>query len=54
MILDGKVVAQNIYDTLKQEISLLREKPKLVAVLVGENSPSLRYINQKRKWAEYV
>lgn len=54
MILDGKVVAQDIYDTLKQEISLLREKPKLVAVLVGENSPSLRYINQKRKWAEYV
>lgn len=54
MILDWKKVAQHIYDWLQKEISYLKQKPKLVAVLIGENSPSLRYITQKRKWAEYV
>lgn len=54
MILDWKKVAQHIYDWLQKEISYLEQKPKLVAVLIGENSPSLRYITQKRKWAEYV
>ena len=54
MILDWKIVAQNIYDNLKNEIKTLINKPKLAVILVGKNSPSLRYINQKRKWAMYI
>jgi 5,10-methylene-tetrahydrofolate dehydrogenase/methenyl tetrahydrofolate cyclohydrolase len=34
MLIDGKQIAQNIYEKLKKEISLLDKKPKLVAVLV--------------------
>lgn len=54
MILEWKIVAQNIYENLKNEISSLKKKPKLAVILVWKNSPSLRYINQKQKWAEYV
>lgn len=54
MILDGKIVAQKIYQDLKNEIDILTQKPKLSVILVGKNSPSLRYINQKQKWAEFV
>ena len=54
MILDGKIVAQKIYDDLKKEVYSFEKKPKLVVILVGKNSPSLRYINQKQKWADYV
>lgn len=54
MILDGKKVAEHIYNELKQEISWMLNKPKLWAILVGNNPSSLRYIKQKQKWAEYV
>jgi len=56
MIIDWKKIAKKIYDWLREDIS--RESrfafPTLGAILVWENSPSLRYIKQKRKWAEYV
>jgi hypothetical protein len=29
MILDGKIVAQAIYEDIKQEVSTLTQKPKL-------------------------
>jgi len=54
MILDGKIVAQEIYNDLKKEIEKLSQKPKISVILVGKNSPSLRYINQKQKWAKFV
>lgn len=54
MILDGKIVAQAIYEDIKQEVSTLTQKPKLWVILVGNNPSSLRYIKQKQKWAEYV
>ncbi|MDQ7009588.1 MAG: bifunctional 5,10-methylenetetrahydrofolate dehydrogenase/5,10-methenyltetrahydrofolate cyclohydrolase [Candidatus Gracilibacteria bacterium] len=55
MIINGKKIAKNIYDELKINISEINgNKPKLGAILVGENSPSLRYIKQKNKWAKYV
>ncbi|NVP18056.1 bifunctional 5,10-methylenetetrahydrofolate dehydrogenase/5,10-methenyltetrahydrofolate cyclohydrolase [Candidatus Gracilibacteria bacterium] len=54
MIIDGKKIGQKIYDELKQEVSKLKIKPTLGAILVGNNSSSLRYIEQKRKWAQYV
>ena len=54
MILSGKIVAEKIYQDLKEKIAGKVNKPKLAVILVGKNSPSLRYINQKQKWAEFV
>ena len=55
MIINWKEIAKKIYEELKENISKINwEKPKLWAILVWDNSPSMRYIKQKRKWSEYV
>lgn len=54
MILDWKIVAEKIYNDLKNQIQSLERKPKLWAILVWNNSSSIRYINQKQKWADFV
>lgn len=51
MIIDGRKVAWEIYEELKEKIAQIPEKLKLVVVLVGENPASLSYIKQKEKWA---
>lgn len=55
MIIDWKKISENIYNTLKEEVSQISwEKPTLWAILIWEDSASLRYIKQKRKWADFV
>ncbi len=54
MYICGKKIASEIYDDLEQKIALLTKKPTLGAILVGNNSESLRYIGQKRKFAEKI
>ncbi|MCD5385042.1 bifunctional 5,10-methylenetetrahydrofolate dehydrogenase/5,10-methenyltetrahydrofolate cyclohydrolase [Candidatus Gracilibacteria bacterium] len=54
MLIDGKNIALNIYDSIKAEVNILDKKPTLGAILVGKNPASLRYIKQKQKWAEYT
>jgi len=54
MIIDWKKIAAEIYEDIKKEISNMSEKVYLKAILVGNNEDSIRYINQKRKWADYV
>lgn len=54
MLIDWKKIANSIYENLKKEVSNLKEKPSMAVILVGENSASLRYVEQKRKWAEFV
>ncbi len=54
MILDWKIVAQNIYDQIKEETKNLQKKPKLWVILVWNNTESIRYIKQKEKWSTYV
>ena len=54
MIIDGKKMAETVYENLKNEIQKKNITPTLAAILVGENSASLRYIKQKQKWADYV
>jgi len=54
MIINGKDIAGKIYEDLKSTIASSDTQYKLVAVLVWENSASLRYIAQKQKWADYV
>lgn len=54
MIIDWKEIAQNKYDEIKKQVTQIKDPLTLQAVLVWNNSSSLRYIKQKRKWAEYV
>lgn len=54
MIIDGKEMARKEYEKLKEEIASLSKKPNLTAVLVWNNPSSLRYIAQKKKWAQEI
>ena len=54
MILDGKIVKKEILNNLKEEVSNLKEKPKLVVIQVGNNESSNIYINQKIKMCNLV
>ncbi|PZM82189.1 bifunctional methylenetetrahydrofolate dehydrogenase/methenyltetrahydrofolate cyclohydrolase [Candidatus Gracilibacteria bacterium] len=54
MIIECKKIAENIYKDMKIEVEKMEIKPGMAVILVGENPSSLRYIEQKRKWAEYV
>ena len=53
-ILDGKKLKQKILDELKEEVSNLSIKPKLVVIQVGEDPASSVYVRQKGKMAEYI
>lgn len=46
-ILDGKAVAESIYDGIKSNMSAVVKKPKLVIIMLGDNAASLVYIKQK-------
>lgn len=48
-IINGKATAQLIKEMLKSEISALKLKPGLAAILVGENPASKIYISTKEK-----
>ena len=51
-ILDGKKLRDKILKDLKSEIATFSKKPKLVVILVGENSASQIYVKNKQKTAE--
>lgn len=53
-ILDGKSLCLKIQDSLKTQITNLNPKPKLVVILVGEDAPSIAYVNMKAKACENV
>lgn len=56
MILDGRLVAATILDTIKSQITYSEtgKKPMLAVVLVGEDPASLAYIRMKEKRAREV
>lgn len=54
MRIDWKKIALDIYDNLKKEVLTFEKRPCLSAVLVWNSPSSLRYIKQKKKWAEYI
>ncbi len=52
MIIDGRLIAQNIKNNLKKEVENLKLKginPGLAVVLVGEDSASKIYVKNKKK-----
>ena len=56
-ILDGKALAAEIRENLKQEVSQLKEKgraPGLAVVIVGDDPASRRYVNNKKKACEHI
>jgi methylenetetrahydrofolate dehydrogenase (NADP+) / methenyltetrahydrofolate cyclohydrolase len=57
MKIDGKKISQNILDELKKKVEKLKEKnitPHLAIILVGDNSASITYVNQKKIKAEQI
>ena len=54
MILDGKKIKNIILDELKEEVSKLSVKPKLVVIQVGNNEASNVYIKQKNNMCNYI
>jgi len=57
-ILDGKILAQKLKDTLREETMALKARtgsvPNLVNILIGSDPGSCAYANSQRKIAEYV
>jgi methylenetetrahydrofolate dehydrogenase (NADP+)/methenyltetrahydrofolate cyclohydrolase len=54
-ILDGKQIAQDYRQNLKEEVESLKEQdftPKLSVILVGNDGASQSYVNSKKKAAE--
>ena len=49
MILNGKVMAQEILLDIKSKVKNLRIKPGLAAILVGNDPASELYVNLKEK-----
>lgn len=54
MIIDWTKISNSIYTGIKQKIERLEKKPILWVILVWEDEVSLRYINQKRRFASFV
>ena len=54
IILDGKNVSLKILEQVKAKVATLEKQPHLVVILVGDNSASQIYVNNKRKAAEKV
>ncbi|MBR2404372.1 MAG: bifunctional methylenetetrahydrofolate dehydrogenase/methenyltetrahydrofolate cyclohydrolase FolD [Clostridia bacterium] len=55
-ILDGKKVSQKVKDELAQKVAELKQKgvnPGLAVVIVGDDSASRVYVNNKKKACEY-
>ena len=53
-IFDGKKVSQAIAEDLKEEVSSLKETPKLVVMSVGNDPASMSYIKSKTKMATFI
>ena len=54
MLLDWKKLSKKIYDNLRDLVLNQEKKLTLWAILVWSNSASIRYIKQKKKWADYI
>lgn len=57
-MLDGKVIAERLKETIKQEVAVLKSKrgraPKLAAVEIGQNASSAVYVKAQKKAADSV
>lgn len=51
-LIEGKIVAKNILDTLAVDIAGLEKKPSLAVIIVGDDPASKIYVNLKKKKAQ--
>lgn len=57
MKIDGKQIAQTLYDELAKKVAVLKEQgttPRLDIILIGENPASVAYVKQKELNAEKI
>jgi len=54
VVLNGKKIAAEITQEIKQEVAKLDRPPKLAVLLVGEDQASQRYVDYKRKACQEV
>ncbi len=54
MILDGKAVAAQIIESLKQDLAKKNISPVLAVILIGDDPASRVYVRNKQKKAEYI
>ena len=53
-IIDGKRISNEMKEELKEEVSKMKKKPKLVVISVGNDPASSVYVKQKEKAALYI
>lgn len=56
-IIDGKKLSEQILNTLKSEVTILRKQkitPKLAIIFVGDHQPSKTYIKRKKEAADLI
>ena len=53
-IIDGKKISLEIKNELKDKVSIMKDKPTLVVISVGDNPASKVYVGQKEKCANYI
>lgn len=49
MLIDGSKISKKRLKVLEEKISLLKEKPGLAFILIGEHPPSQTYVRMKKK-----
>lgn len=54
MIIDGRNIALNVKDEVKEQVNAIKKKLKLVIIQVGDNMASSVYVRNKTKACEYV
>lgn len=54
MIVDGKILQEEMKHELKREVSFLALRPKLVIIQVGDDPASTKFVSLKRAFAEEI
>lgn len=49
IILDGKMLRDKIFESLKAKLDKMQQKPTLAVILVGENPASQIYVRNKKR-----
>lgn len=52
ILLDGRGTADRLNEALKQKIAVLKDKPRLEIILIGDDPASMSYVKGKLKTAE--
>src|SRR5438105_1905559 len=53
-LLSGKIIQEEMRDSLKEKVADFSVPPELVIIQVGENTESEVYIRQKKKFGEAI